>query len=223
MKRVLVFAVHPDDETLGAGGALLRFKSEGKEIFWAVMTSMSPELGFSADRIEQRKKEIVTVHDHYKFSQRFEMNYPTTQLDTESLRQITGDVAKIIKDCAPDTVIIPHKYDAHSDHNVAFKALIGLSKTFRYPSIENVWAMETLSESNFALYGPQEVFLANTYVNISNFLEKKIEIMKCYDSEILPHPFPRSTQSIKALATLRGSESGFEHAEAFYSVKSILR
>ena len=39
--------------------------------------------------------------------------------------------------------------------------------------------------------------------------------MNVYKSEIKKHPFPRSEDSIKALATLRGSESGFRFAEAF--------
>ena len=34
-------------------------------------------------------------------------------------------------------------------------------------------------------------------------------------SEIKKHPFPRSTDSIKSLATLRGSQAGFKFAEAF--------
>ena len=33
--------------------------------------------------------------------------------------------------------------------------------------------------------------------------------------EFSEHPFPRSEKAIKALATLRGSASGFEAAEAF--------
>ena len=36
-----------------------------------------------------------------------------------------------------------------------------------------------------------------------------------YKSEFKKHPFPRSTNSVRALATLRGSQSGFEAAEAY--------
>ena len=39
--------------------------------------------------------------------------------------------------------------------------------------------------------------------------------MNIYKSEINKHPFPRSNDSIKSLALLRGSESGFKYAEAF--------
>ena len=40
MKKILCVAVHPDDETLGAGGSLLRWKQEGNEIYWLILTKM---------------------------------------------------------------------------------------------------------------------------------------------------------------------------------------
>ena len=39
--------------------------------------------------------------------------------------------------------------------------------------------------------------------------------MKIYDGEMGAFPFPRSEKTLRALATLRGSQSGFESAEAF--------
>ena len=42
-----------------------------------------------------------------------------------------------------------------------------------------------------------------------------------YESEIAEHPFPRSSTAIEALATLRGSECGVNHAEAFMLLKEI--
>jgi len=39
--------------------------------------------------------------------------------------------------------------------------------------------------------------------------------MRIYESELGQHPFPRSEESIRALATIRGASSGFDFAEAF--------
>ena len=46
MKKVLVFAIHPDDETLGCGGTLLKHKEAGDEIHWLIGTEVSVEDGF---------------------------------------------------------------------------------------------------------------------------------------------------------------------------------
>jgi hypothetical protein len=45
--------------------------------------------------------------------------------------------------------------------------------------------------------------------------------MQIYDSELALHPFPRSYEAIKALATLRGTAAGFRYAEAFQLLKEI--
>ena len=58
-------------------------------------------------------------------------------------------------------------------------------------------------------------FILNQFINITDFIKRKIEICKTFKSEFNKDPFPRSFKSIKALATLRGSESGFKAAESF--------
>ena len=59
------------------------------------------------------------------------------------------------------------------------------------------------------------------FVDISPFLEEKINLMKVYNSELGEHPFPRSLKNIKALATFRGATVGVEYAEAFQLIKYI--
>ena len=64
---MLVVAVHPDDETLGCGGTLLRFKEKGDAVHWLVATEISETLGFTKEQIAQREKEIATVSEMYGF------------------------------------------------------------------------------------------------------------------------------------------------------------
>ncbi|HEC1804530.1 TPA: PIG-L family deacetylase, partial [Campylobacter lari] len=58
---------------------------------------------------------------------------------------------------------------------------------------------------------------------ITNFIDKKCEIMKIYKSEIKSIPFPRSIENIKALALYRGSTYGGKknkiYAESFMLLK----
>ena len=81
---------------------------------------------------------------------------------------------------------------------------------------------ETLSETNFSYNIENNTFNANTYYDISSYIDSKIEVMNTYKTEINKHPFPRSDESIKSLAKIRGSESGFEYAEAFMLIREII-
>jgi LmbE family N-acetylglucosaminyl deacetylase len=73
---------------------------------------------------------------------------------------------------------------------------------------------ETLSETNYNFLETEE-FKPNYFVDITKYLVKKLEICKCYKTEFQKHPFPRSEESIRSLAKLRGSQSGYEAAESF--------
>jgi LmbE family N-acetylglucosaminyl deacetylase len=102
----------------------------------------------------------------------------------------------------------------HTDHRAVFDAGAACAKWFRYNSIRRVFAYETLSETEFTL-DAQPPFAPNFFVDITNFLERKLEIMAVYQSEMSEFPFPRSVEAIRALASLRGASSGFRAAEAF--------
>ena len=82
---------------------------------------------------------------------------------------------------------------------------------------------ECLSETEFSPPLSENIFIPNYFVDITKFLDKKIEIMKIFETEIGAHPFPRSERNIRALASLRGASAGVESAEAFHALKIILK
>ena len=61
MNRVLIIAVHPDDETLGCGGTLLKHKASGDEINWLIATDMKESEGFNKNLISARNNEINEI------------------------------------------------------------------------------------------------------------------------------------------------------------------
>ena len=64
-------------------------------------------------------------------------------------------------------------------------------------------------------------FYPNYFININNFLNKKIDALKIYKSELRRYPHSRSLKAIEALAKIRGTSSGHDYAEAFQLVRHI--
>ena len=212
--RIIVIAPHPDDETLGVGGTLLRRKAEGATIAWLIVTTISKESGWSLEKVKQRADEIERISLLYDFDEVYALNFQTTQLDTIPMRDIVAAVSGVFKSFKPDEVFVPHPSDVHTDHRVVFNAVSACTKWFRHPSVKRVLAYETLSETDFGL-GTDQAFRPNVFVDVTEFFGKKIKAMDIYASEVGDFPFPRSHEAIRALATLRGAASGFKAAEAF--------
>ena len=221
MKKVIVISAHPDDETLGAGGALLKHLANGDEVYWLIVTNVFEHQGFSKARVDSRQEEINAVAKAFGFKKIFNFNYPTMTLSSSSLIKMVPEISKVFLEVDPDIIYCLNRSDAHSDHRVVFDAVMACTKSFRYPFIKTVLMYECISETEFAPALPERMFMPNYYVDISEFFEQKIAIMKIFASEIGEHPFPRSIRNIEALATFRGASVGVKYAEAFQLIKMI--
>ena len=213
MNNIVVIAPHPDDETLGVGGTLLKEKKAGSDIHWIIVTSISTEEGWNRELVSSRKKEIEIVSNKNNFNSVHDLEIPTTKLDTHSMSSIIENINNIIVKIKPNIMYIPHYSDIHTDHQVVFKASIACSKWFKNSYIDRCYAYETLSETHCSQNNG--FFKPNVFVDISSFIDEKINIMKLYESEMHESPHPRSESSIRALATFRGSMCGYFSAESF--------
>ena len=214
--KTLVIAPHPDDELLGCGGTLLRRKSEGATLGWVIMTKISDDYGWSTESVRERENEIEQVRKRLGIQPEhlFQLSFPTTRMDTIPMGDIIAKVSKTFQIFKPEEVLVPHQGDIHSDHRITFEAVAACTKWFRLPSVKRAMSYETLSETEFSL-DPSKVFQPNVFVNISPYLEQKLELLRIYSTELDEFPFPRSEKAVKALAEFRGSNSGFKNAEGF--------
>ena len=223
MRKIVVVGAHPDDETLGAGGTLLNHKFLGDKIYWINATEINEEAGYSLEQIKKREIQIKKVIKSYGFEKFYQLNFTTTQLNSASLMKLIPQISKIFKEIEPEIVYTLNRSDAHSDHRILFEALYSSTKSFRHPYIKKILMYECLSETEFSPPLSENIFIPNYFVDITKFLDKKIEIMKIFETEIGAHPFPRSERNIRALASLRGASAGVESAEAFHALKIILK
>lgn len=212
-KRVCVIAVHPDDETLGCGGTLLKHIENGDGVFCIFVTGGNSE----------QKKLISAVSETFNFTKFFELDLPELDIADLSLNDIIPRISKIFKEIEPQILYIPNRSDVHSDHKQIFDAVLSCTKSFRYPYIEKVLMMEVISETDFCLALPETAFIPNYYVDITSVFHKKLKILNLYESEMLPYPQTRNESSMTALNRYRGSQIGKEYAEAFMALKIVER
>jgi len=221
MKKILVVAVHPDDETLMCGGTLMKHKHNGDKIYWLIVTGISTEFGWEKIKVENREKEIKKVSDLYGFDRIFKLNFPSTRLDEIPINNIVSAISKIFKEVKPNIVYLPNRSDVHTDHQITFKAAYSCTKNFRYPFIEKIYMGETLSETEFAPSLTETAFIPNTFVDISEYFDEKIRVLRTFASEIMEGNMPRSISTIESLAKYRGSSIGKKYAESFVLLKEI--
>jgi LmbE family N-acetylglucosaminyl deacetylase len=221
MKKVILISAHPDDETLGCGGTLLKHLFNNDEVYWLNVTDVFENEGFSKERVDSRAHEIERVFNSYGFKEVIKFDYPTMSLESASIKTMIPKISEVFMRIKPEIIYVVNRSDAHSDHRITFDAVMACTKSFRYPFIKQVMMYECISETEFAPALPEKSFIPNHFVDISDFMDKKVEIMNVYESELDVHPFPRSIRNIKALSTFRGAMIGEEYAEAFQLLLSI--
>ena len=219
MKNILIISPHPDDETLGAGGTLLKYKDKGYKLYWCNITNIKEEYGYTKEKVIKRQEEIKNVINSYGFDDFFDLSFKPSSLSQTDIPKIINSLGNFIEKIKPSILIIPFYGDAHSDHRVVFEATKPFFKSFRYSYIKKVLMMEIISETDNQFI---ENFKPNVFVDISDFVDKKLEIMSIYKTEIGKHPFPRSLENIKALATFRGSQCNCKYAESFMLIKEVI-
>ncbi len=219
MSNILVVAPHPDDETFGCGGTILKHIKNGDKVYWSIVTSMKKELGFSKEIISRRESEIAAVAQEYKFEKVFKLGFPTTLLDKIPIKDLVKKLSECIVESKCDTMYVPNYGDIHSDHRTVSEAAMSCTKWFRHEKLKKVYAYETLSETEFGINNSIGTFNPNVFVNIEEFLEKKLSIINIFKSEVGEAPFPRSVDVVKGLSVFRGGTSGYKNAEAFMLLK----
>jgi LmbE family N-acetylglucosaminyl deacetylase len=195
----------------------------GDGIHWLIMTRLNESLGTSVEQISRKQKEIHDVANLYGFSTVSSLEYPCTQLDTIAVSELVQRISKVFQEIRPDVVYLPNRSDIHSDHRVAFEAIMGAAKSFRCPCIRRMMMYECLSETEMAPALMEMAFVPNVFVDITEDYPVKEKAMTIYRSEWMDSMWPRSLEVVEALARFRGSRIGAKYAESFMLIYEALR
>lgn len=217
-KRVLVVAPHPDDETLGAGGSIAKYISQGFHVEVLVVSGHLPPLyemrDYQITEAEALEAFKVLGVSNFRF-----LKIPATLIGDVPIHVLNGTIGSVVKEVAPQIVLSPYP-DRHIDHRLIFESvMVSTRPVGSGRDIEVLAAYETLSETHWNAAHIEPNFMPNWVVDISVFKEQKLKALACYGSQIPAFPGPRSIEAVEALAKFRGTQAGFGYGEAFQIIR----
>ena len=225
-KKVLIIAAHPDDELIGCGGTInkllkngskikILFLAEGVTARYSDKEINSPK---ALKEISERENNSLKALQHLGVSKKnIHFNrYPCCRMETIPIITFSKIIEKYIEKFKPNILFTHSADDLNIDHQITYKATMIATRPKKFnESITEILCYEILSSSNLNLQKP---FQPNYFIKITNEMKKKLSGLKFYQKEV-SNKSGRSLDQIKTLASYRGVQSGFRHAEAFYSIK----
>jgi len=220
MNKILIIGAHPDDDILGCGGIMSRFKNsvDFKVIFIAEGTTcryIEPNCEEAQNETAQREKYAIEALkylgiDNYKFH-----NLPCGRLDQVPQIKINKIIEDEISSFKPDSVFTHSTCDSNKDHHKVFDATVIATRPGC--GVDNVFSYEVLSSTE---WGFTKSFTPNVFFRLTeeDIFNKWIALSK-YKSELKDFPYPRSKKGVKALAEYRGLQSGNNYSEAFQLIR----
>ena len=220
-ERVLVVAAHPDDEVLGCGATIARLSEEGFEVFACILSRGAVSRKQSQ---AERKKNLAELKagteeaaEILGIKKLFLLDLPDNSFDSVPLLKVIKKVEEVVAKVKPGIVFTHHRNDLNVDHRITFQAVLTALRPDGKDS-PKLYCFETLSSTE---WNYPSSFSPNCFFNVEKHLDKKLEAMRCYKSELRQRPHPRSVEGIKALAAYRGMSVGLSQAEAFELVREV--
>jgi LmbE family N-acetylglucosaminyl deacetylase len=218
---ILVIGPHPDDEVLGVGGTILRHLDQGDAVH-VVICTRGQESRFGAQQVERVQAEARQVHAFLGVTGSHFLDLPAAMLDSIPGADVNAALGQVFDEVKPDTVFLPHPGDLHRDHQVLFNSAMVCCRPVGDAFPRRILAYETVSETDWYGAPITPAFVPNVYVDISPYLDRKLEACARYASQIRPAPDQRSLEALRALSIARGSTVGVRHAEAFMLIRHVI-
>lgn len=218
---VLVIVAHSDDEVLGAGGAIAHHVAKGDRVIvaHATVSARSNVVGdFDFNVAEERTAQARAAAAVLGFEWCAHGTFRQVKMDSQPQVEINWWVESLMKH-NPNIVYTHHWGDLNLDHQVLSRAVLTACRPKPESNIRSLRTFEVLSSTEWSFDSTRE-FRPDLFIDITKYMDKKIEAMECYESETREAPHPRSASVIRAKAVVRGSQIGVNYAEAFQTVWS---
>ena len=225
-RRILVVAAHPDDEVLGCGGTIARHVDEGDvvEILIAAegVTSRYPKESHSGvrDELSLLQSSAIKACQILGASNLEFLKFPDNRLDSVCRLELIQAIEQKINSYTPECIYVHHVGDVNIDHRRLHEAVVTACRPTPTNPVKQLFSFEVASSTEWQPPGSGSPFTPNWFIDISSQLDRKCSALEVYSSEMRDWPHPRSIESIRHLASWRGSQIGICAAEAFYVLRS---
>jgi len=221
VNRALVIAAHPDDEVLGCGGTMARMVDEGWQVHVLILAEGATSRADQRDRLQHAHElselercaheagRILGVHD-------VELDtFPDNRMDSVDLLDVIKRVESAVARIQPQRVLTHHVGDVNVDHGVIHHAVAAACRPLPGSCVKEVLYFEVASSTEWRHARSLPPFAPNLFVDISTTLDRKLQALEVYASEMRPFPHARSVRALEHLARWRGATIGCDAAEAF--------
>ena len=215
MKKILVLAAHPDDETLGCGGTIHRLAAEGNEIQLLTFTDGEGARGVTD---KNRNTKLDDISKVLGITRHTSANYPDNAMDSIPLIDLCKFIEENV-DYTPDIIFTHYYNDLNIDHQLVAKATFTV---FRPQNGDNhkIYSYFVPSSTD---YNPTSLFEGRTYFKLSHGdVIAKDQALRVYSDEMRDYPHTRSYENVQNLMGVWGSEVGTLFAEKFVLTRELI-
>lgn len=225
---ILAFGAHPDDVELGCSGTIAKEISLGKKV--GIIDLTRGELG-TRGSAEIRDKEAAKAAEILEVAVRENLGFRDGFFVNDEKHQL--EIIKMIRKYQPEIVLCNAIHDRHIDHGKGSKLvsdacfLSGLRKIETELNGENQQAWRPKVVYHYIQW---ENIEPDFVVDVSTFMEKKINAVMAYDSQfynpdskepISPITSKNFLDSITYRAQDLGRIVGVDYAEGFTSERYL--
>lgn len=209
MSRVLVLSPHPDDETIGCGGTLLRHLEQGDNVRVVFLTS--GEKGghgrSEAETLRVREREAGKAARILRLHNLEFWREPDGAL--RATVEAISRLRKTLSDFKPDTIYIPHDKEMHTDHRAAVRLLRRALRTTKGKRPEVLM---------FEVWTPIQQL--DEIVDISPYMETKLRAVRAYRTQCAVMGFVAAVRGLNRYRGEMHSWPGGDYAEVFTRMRS---
>ncbi|EKS8535626.1 PIG-L family deacetylase [Klebsiella pneumoniae] len=226
-KRWLIVSPHADDAELGCGGVIAAGREKGINIHIAV-ASVKSENHLYRDVLttsEVREQELIESMNFSGCS--YSIFYKTDSsnefdLASSSKSAFIKKLDSLILDFSPQVLFIPVP-SFHQEHKWVYDCCMAASRPYKITKENLIILAYEYPPAGWGDSASWDSSKGAIYVDISNYIDRKIEMLTLYKSQIRSDNSSLSLKAVKTLSMYRGMQCNTDHAELFYLLRCVCK